>query len=167
MKSLLPPSWCAGRALPTAVATLLPPLAAVLAVTLVIAAPVAIAQQVALVTSQPVPLERAGYRGEARNPFAPTARILNGGGGSSADIGFTPAEGKFKFPRMKLRGTVSSQGELVALLDITGEGIHVVREGDTIGLYAANKVQVIRVRRINRLNIEVEGGSLKQVIIVR
>lgn len=125
--------------------------------------------QLAQAQDVPVPptVDRPAYRADARNPFAPTRRILErrdrGGGG----VGFTRADGDFKFPKMKLRGMVSGDAELVALLEIDGEGIHVVREGDTIGLYESDDVQVLRVRRINRLNLEVEGGSLNQVIIVR
>ncbi len=112
--------------------------------------------------------ERPGYRGEARNPFAPTEAILRERGSGKGGVRFERAEGRFKIPKMHLRGIVTrSGGEVAALLEIDGHGTHIVREGDTIGLYERDSDLVVRIGRIRRLHVEVEAGALRQVIIVR
>ena len=60
-----------------------------------------------------------------------------------------------------------ANGGIAALLEVENGGIHIVREGDTVGLYEMGINSVIRVRKINRLNMVVEAGELGQVIIVR
>jgi len=112
--------------------------------------------------------DRPGYRGEARNPFAPTEAILRERGSGRSGVRFERAEGAFKVPKMHLRGIVTgSGGQVAALLEIDGHGTHIVREGDTIGLYERDSDLVVRIGRIQRLHVEVEAGALRQVIIVR
>jgi len=113
--------------------------------------------------------ERAGYRGEARNPFAAT-EIIRREGAREEGTGrrFERAQGRYDIPAMELRGIVSlGGGGMAALLEVEGHGTHLVREGDTIGLYEQGSDLVIRIGRIDRLHVEVEAGSLRQVIIVR
>ncbi len=111
---------------------------------------------------------RPGYRGEERNPFALTSVILERTRKGQAAVGFQPAEGPVKVPDLKLRGiVVRSDGSKAALLEVKGRGTYVVREGDRIGLNPAQASAAIRVTRINRMQVEVEVGSIRQVIIVR
>ncbi|AGA89491.1 hypothetical protein Thimo_0651 [Thioflavicoccus mobilis 8321] len=111
---------------------------------------------------------RPGYRGEARNAFELTAPILERLTAGEASAGFQRTEGETEIPKMTLRGMVMRPGGAkAALLEIAGAGTYVVREGDTIGLYQLGSSSVIRVKRVDRLQVEVEAGSLKQVIIVR
>ncbi|AFL72254.1 hypothetical protein [Thiocystis violascens] len=112
--------------------------------------------------------DRPGYRGDARNPFDLTAPILKRFSDSEAKVGFQNAEGNAPAPKMKLKGMVMLQnGNKAALLEVQGVGTHVVREGDTIGINVASPNAVIRVKRIDRMQIEVEVGSMRQVILVR
>lgn len=111
---------------------------------------------------------RPGYRGSARNPFDLPPPIVERLSAGDAKAGFQPVEGGFKVPDMKLRGVVLRQdGGKAALLEVQGVGTHVVREGDTIGINAASPNAVIRVKRIERMQVEVEAGSMRQIILVR
>jgi len=73
-----------------------------------------------------------------------------------------------KLPEMRLRGHLrGTNGEMVALLQIGDGNVHIVREGDTVGLYEAGQDTVIRVKQISRLHLVIESGSLDRLIIVR
>ncbi len=111
---------------------------------------------------------RPGYRSDTRNPFELTAPIIERVTDGEAKVGFQPADSAFEVPKMKLRGLVLRRdGGKAALLEVQGVGTHVVREGDTIGLNPAVAQAVIRVKRIDRMQVEVEAGSMRQIIIVR
>lgn len=86
-----------------------------------------------------------------------------------SDPSFTPQQNVAqKLPEMRLRGHLHGRdGEMVALLQIgTGE-VHIVREGDTVGLYESGIDSVVRVKQIGRLHLVIESGSLEHLIIVR
>ncbi|QPJ62483.1 MAG: hypothetical protein G3M70_11625 [Candidatus Nitronauta litoralis] len=137
-------------------------------------------QRKKVVNSNPVVLERpsgqgsgvqrtAGYFNGKRDPFAVTNRLLKVrlGQGEGA-LSFQPAKPGANFPVMKLRGIVRRPGKkIAALLEVEGAGTHVVREEDTVGLNELGKDAVVRIKKINRLNLVVEVGSLGQVMIVR
>lgn len=112
----------------------------------------------------------AGYRNGERDPFAPTERLMDAGSRGQG-VDFRPGrstEETSALPRMRLRGLVTeASGKIAALLEIENAGIHIVREGDTVGLYEARSSSVVRVRQINRLNVVVEIGTLGQTLIVR
>lgn len=113
---------------------------------------------------------RPGYRDAKRNPFAPTRQILASirGEVSGQSVNFQPLQEETVIPRMKLKGLINEGGnKIAALLEIENAGTHIVREGDTVGLYETGTNSVIRIRKINRLNLVVEAGSLGQVLIVR
>ncbi len=111
---------------------------------------------------------RPGYRSDARNPFELATPILERLKEGETGVSFQPNNGNFPVPGMRLRGMVTHRdGRKAALLEVQGLGTHVVREGDTIGLNATTPNAVIRVKRIDRMQIEVEAGSMKQIIIVR
>lgn len=111
---------------------------------------------------------RPGYRSDARNPFELTSPIIERLTAGETGVSFQRADGSFKVPNMKLRGMVLRQdGGKAALLEVQGLGTHVVREGDTISINAAIANAVVRVKRIERMQVEVEAGSMRQIIIVR
>lgn len=106
-----------------------------------------------------------------RNPFSATGRMTgpSAGGGYSGRYGldFTPAEQAGGMPKMRLRGQLhGADGKSVALLEIEGSGVHIVREKDTVGLQELGIDQAIRIKKITRLHVVVEAGSLGRLIIV-
>ncbi|MDR1728120.1 MAG: hypothetical protein LBT74_09415 [Acidobacteriota bacterium] len=108
---------------------------------------------------RPAPREEAR---PLRDPFSPVgafddAEFRAGGMQRAQDI-----------PKMRLRGHLKVRGgETIALLEIVGGGVHIVREGDTVGLYDLGLDSVIRIRKIDKLHLVVESGSLGKTIIVR
>jgi hypothetical protein len=81
---------------------------------------------------------------------------------------FTPQTETTKLPKMFLRGHLTGPGgEVVALLQIDDGEVHIVREDDTIGLHDFGVDTVLRIKKISRLHLVVESGSLGQLIIVR
>lgn len=95
---------------------------------------------------------------EARNPET----IQRGG------AVFTPARTNKDVPQMRLRGHLEIEGKSVALLEIGDKQVvHIVREGDTVGLQEFGSDMVLRISKIDRLQVVVESGALGQQIIVR
>lgn len=115
--------------------------------------------------------QKFGYAQGRRNPFAPTRQILsmvNRAGAGKGNFNIQPMQDMTKVPRMHLKGLISDgDNSLAALLEIENAGIYMVREGDTVGLYESGSSSVIQIRKINRLNIVVEAGSLGEVLIIR
>ncbi len=112
---------------------------------------------------------RVGYRDGQRNPFAHTQQVR--GTKESlpgvSNLGFQPLQQAALLPPMHLKGLITdSEAGVAALLDIDGAGTFIVREGDTVGLYQTGVNTVIRIRKINRLNLVVEAGSLGQILII-
>jgi hypothetical protein len=108
---------------------------------------------------------------QQRNPFAVTDKLTRQierpATPTSSGPVFTPQEQSGAIPKMRLRGHLQgADGEVVALLEIEGGDVHIVREGDTVGLHGFGFDSVIRVKKINRLHVVIESGSLGQLIIV-
>lgn len=100
---------------------------------------------------------------QKRNPFAFTKRLHR----AAANGEFSPMEKDDELPPMHLRGLIQGDGgELIALLEIE-KAIHIVRAGDAVGLNDLGFNTVIRINKINRLHLEVETGTMGQLIIVR
>ena len=72
-------------------------------------------------------------------------------------------------PKLTLKGVVFKKNikEPLALLDIGGHGVHMVRIGDEIGFNPASPKQVLKIKKISRLNVIVEVGTLGDLIVVR
>ncbi len=71
-------------------------------------------------------------------------------------------------PKMRMLAYLrGSTGEAVALLEVENGQVHVVREGDAVGLHEFGSGSVVSIKRIGRLHLVVEVGTLGQVIIVR
>lgn len=105
----------------------------------------------------------------ARDPFAMTPELANAGAAPQTHLRFTPAPAlDVKLPRMSLKGMIRGQeGDVAALLDIAGNGVHMVRVNDTISLHGIGRDVVVQVKAIDHLSLVIEVGSLGQVIIVR
>lgn len=121
------------------------------------------------VVAEPQPImidEQSVTQPEKRDPFAVTGRLLQAASNDQSAL-FSPLPQAGKIPPMHLRGLIrDGDGGLAALLEIN-KAIHIVRDGDTVGLHDLGINTVIRIRKINRLNIIVETGTLGQMIIVR
>ncbi len=130
----------------------------------------------------------AGPGGRAdfgRDPFAITDRLRHVSIQGGLANAFVPSSGGAGvIPAMKLRGLVrqavkksrnsaqngkntQKEARVAALLEIEGSGVHVVREGDTVGLHEIGRNTVLKVVKVDSLSVIVEVGSLGQLIIVR
>lgn len=106
-----------------------------------------------------------------RDPFSVTNRVRTQ---SERPPAFSPygseegsAEPAKTMPKMRLRGHLKgADGRTAALLEIEGAGVYIVRERDTVGLHELGIDTAIRIKKINRLNMLVEAGSLGRMIIV-
>jgi hypothetical protein len=72
-------------------------------------------------------------------------------------------------PKLSLRGIIvqAKDSSPLALLDITGNGVHMVRIGDEISFNASDPKQVLKIQSITRLSVTVEVGTLGDLIVVR
>lgn len=109
-----------------------------------------------------------------RDPFTPSGLMYEQAGnysniGSDA-FGFRPGDiPDFEVPQMRLKGFVTSQknGEVLALLEITGRGVFMVREGDEINVDPRSPASAIRISEINRLSVTIETGTLGRIRVLR
>jgi hypothetical protein len=107
-----------------------------------------------------------------RDPFTPSRLmyevISTQSGVNSGAFGFIPSLQRNDVPKMKLRGYISKDNESpLALLEITGAGTFMVREGDEINIDPANPRQAIRISKITRLSVTVETGTLGSIRVLR
>ena len=118
------------------------------------------------------------YMNGVRDPFSATKVIidaskddpsLDGGDGAYSGYDFKSPGLAVKLPKLSLKGVVykSSKSDPLALLDVSGHGVYMVRLEDEIGFSSADPSQVIKIKKINRLNIVVEVGTLGDLIVVR
>ncbi|MBD3634588.1 MAG: hypothetical protein HUJ23_06755 [Methylophaga sp.] len=110
-----------------------------------------------------------------RDPFSPS-RLMYEQAGTISNIdsdafGFRPApeDVDIKIPQMRLRGFVTPEGakEQLALLEITGKGVYMVREGDEINIDPRQPANAIRISEISRLSITIETGTLGRIRVLR
>jgi len=102
-----------------------------------------------------------------RDPFAITSRMF--GYRAPKDVGydFSPVL-DVKVPEIKLKAVMRGpSGQLAALIDVEGQSGIIVREGDTIGLDAAQSGHGLRIKKINRSSLVLTTGSLGGDVIVR
>ncbi|CAG0955154.1 hypothetical protein MTYP_00416 [Methylophilaceae bacterium] len=109
-----------------------------------------------------------------RDPFTTSDKMFRVAGQQGATRsggqGFLPfATGNI--PKMHVRGFVhNGPDEAMALLQIEGdETVHLVRKGDEIGLQPrGNQMNtVLKILNVDLKKVEVQSGSLRQVIIVQ
>lgn len=109
-----------------------------------------------------------------RDPFTPS-RMMYEQAGTRSNIdselfGFRPSDNPdIKIPKMRLRGFVTPDGskEMLALLEITGSGVFMVREGDEINIDPRQPASAIRIADINRLSVTIETGTLGRIRVLR
>jgi len=71
-------------------------------------------------------------------------------------------------PVLSIKGFLENEGEKAALLDIEGQGVLMVREGDKIGLQqVADSAAVLRVVEINELNLTLKADSSGEEFVVQ
>lgn len=109
-----------------------------------------------------------------RDPFTPSRLMFEQAGAEGAvdyDVyGFRPNEsGDIKIPSMRLRGFITPEGaqEQLALLEIKGSGVYMVREGDEINIDPRQPANAIRISEISRLSITIETGTLGRIRVLR
>lgn len=71
-------------------------------------------------------------------------------------------------PDMRLRGFVSDDSEkMLALLEVVGRGVYMVREGDEININPRRPSEAIRITSITRLGVTVETGTIGKIRILK
>lgn len=108
------------------------------------------------------------YTAAGRDPFSVTNAMLQLNTKSGSSIEFTQIE-DIKVPSMRLRGLIEndSENKMAALLEVSGLGTFVVREGDTIGLSGMGKNNVLFIEKVTNLSLVVKAGHVGQRFIVR
>lgn len=110
-----------------------------------------------------------------RDPFTPSVLMYEQAGAVAnidADaFGFrpTPDDVDIKIPQMRLKGFVTPEGaqEQLALLEITGKGVFMVREGDEINIDPRQPANAVRISEISRLSVTIETGTLGRIRVLR
>lgn len=102
-----------------------------------------------------------------RDPFATTGSMRDRAADASGSPRFVASSGS-GLPRLSLRGYAEPRGKApVALIEVEGQGVYVVRSGDTVGLTVGGKSSILKVVALEASSARVEAGSLGQVIVVR
>ncbi|MFT6088269.1 MAG: hypothetical protein ACJA11_003545 [Glaciecola sp.] len=110
------------------------------------------------------------FKDGLRDPFTATKKMVEQASvenGTSTD--FQISSLVQTLPKLSLRGIImqAQKSSPLALLDIAGNGVHMVRIGDEISFNAADPKQVLKIQSITRLSVTVEIGTLGDLIIVR
>lgn len=117
-----------------------------------------------------------GYEEPAeRDPFTTSDKMFRTSGQQGANRaggqGFVPYMMNGGLPKMRVRGFVhNGPGEALALLQIEGdETVHLVRKGDEIGIQSrtGQPSTVLKILNVDLKKVEVQSGSLRQIIIVQ
>ncbi|MHC4972573.1 MAG: hypothetical protein ACYTG3_09595 [Planctomycetota bacterium] len=99
-----------------------------------------------------------------RDPFSETQETRRRARGTE----FVPQERPDLLPGLSLRGYAEDgDGKAVALLEVDGKTTYLVRKGDTVSLPRGGPGQVLKIVDINNLELRVEVGELRRVVIVR
>ena len=110
-----------------------------------------------------------------RDPFSPSRLMYEQAGAMSSDesdiYGFRPSteNADIEVPKMRLRGFITPEGtqEQLALLEIEGSGVYMVREGDEINIDPRRPANAVRISEISRLSITIETGTLGRIRVLR
>ncbi|MDX1565093.1 MAG: hypothetical protein R3236_06785 [Phycisphaeraceae bacterium] len=102
----------------------------------------------------------------SRDPFAPSSKIRRQALRESGAV-FTPTNVREGLPKLTMRGLAKSGKEIVALLDIEGVGVFVVRVDDKVTLQTKGLNTVLRIKELQNNSLLVEVGHINQTIIVR
>lgn len=106
-----------------------------------------------------------------RDPFSFTQEMIQArqGEGVSSPTSFRSGSVASRLPTLKLKGVISRDSEQspLALLEIGGEGVYMVSQGDEISFDPGNPNHVIKVQSIERLSVMVEVGTVGDIMVVR
>lgn len=83
--------------------------------------------------------------------------------------GFQRNRGDFRVPELVFKGFIDGNEKEgpMALIQIGGKRIHMVREGDEINIDPTQPRNAIRITKISRLSLTVETGILGTVRVLR
>lgn len=109
-----------------------------------------------------------------RDPFSEPQTVQQAEGEgtdllSAFGSGFRRTPDSVQVPQLLFKGYVD-RGPAVppmALIQIAGKRVHMVKEGDEINIDPANPRHAIRITKISRLSITVEAGTLGQMKVLR
>jgi hypothetical protein len=100
-----------------------------------------------------------------RDPFAATQEMQRR---APRGTEFVPHDRPDLLPELALRGYAEDDsGKAVALLEVDGKNTYLVRKGDTISLPRGGPNQVLKIVEISNLELRIEVGELRRVVIVR
>lgn len=108
-----------------------------------------------------------------RDPFTPSPLMYQIRGTeihSYSQAGaFSPNDAvSLSIPDMRLRGFVADDDKkMLALLEVVGRGVYMVREGDEININPRRPSEAIRITSITRLGITVETGTIGKIRILK
>jgi hypothetical protein len=106
-----------------------------------------------------------------RDPFTPSNLMYEVASsrsllGDSAN-GFLPSQGNTTVPKMRLKGFIEKTDDNIALLEIEGAGIFMVKAGDEINYDSSQPRSAIRVTSIERNSVTVETGLIGTIRVKR
>ncbi|MBC8412814.1 MAG: hypothetical protein ISR96_02120 [Nitrospira sp.] len=119
-------------------------------------------------TRAPITDTHKPYNREVRDPFTVTPEMETAIAYGSAPL-FRAAPETVRIPKLTLRGITykDTPDDSIALLEVAGSGVYMVRAGDQISISPAGPEEVIKIQKMDRLSIVVEVGTLGGMIIVR
>ncbi|WP_197491544.1 hypothetical protein [Methylomonas methanica] len=122
--------------------------------------------------SPATPLPTPSAPKQLRDPFTPSQLMYDTagaqGGAAAGAYGFLPNQETMKVPNLKLRGLLNPSGKaFIALLEVSGVGTFMVREGDEFNFDPSQPKNAIRVSKITRLSVTVETGTLGSIRVLR
>lgn len=100
------------------------------------------------------------------DPFANTPEMVRQATGTAPGmVGAAPGA---ELIGMKLRGViVDDEGHAFALLEMKEGDVHVVREGDVLGLWSGGRNTKVKIESIHRQRVGIAFGNMTDTIIVR
>lgn len=121
------------------------------------------------------PLNLASLRDPFSDPQVSYSQNQNGqtftqtSGIGGFGYGFQRNRGDFRVPELVFKGFIDGSGKEgpMALIQIGGKRIHMVREGDEINIDPTQPRNAIRITKISRLSLTVETGILGTVRVLR
>ncbi len=128
-------------------------------------------------TTPPIPLiDSVAFPNGIRDPFAVPSILLESLASernkkeqmlSSSTYAFSNTS-LLKMPKIKLKGVVHRKGssEPLAIVLLNNES-YMVREGDELGFNPSEPSKIIKIKKIRRLSVLVEVGTLGALVIVR
>jgi len=103
-----------------------------------------------------------------RDPFAVSELMLTEAQRQGTGPQFFPSQDPEAVPVLRLKAFIEGHEEQpIALLEVQGHGVYLVRSGDVISLQSGGRNTVLKVQEITNLSVLVQIGTLGQVIVVR